>query len=59
MATEKNIPLFWPGAYNACYNFSGDDDDDDEDDDDDDDDDQSVCFHGSSTTSVSRAWTER
>ena len=54
MATEKNIPLFWPGAYNACYNFSGDDDDDD-----DDDDDQSVCFHGSSTTSVSRAWTEK
>lgn len=49
MATEKNIPLFWPGAYNACYNFSGDDDDDD----------QSVCFHGSSTTSVSRAWTEK
>ena len=53
MATEKNIPLFWPGAYNACYNFSGDDDDDD------DDDDQSVCFHGSSTTSVSRARTEK
>lgn len=49
MATEKNIPLFWPGAYNACYNFSGDDDDDD----------QSVCFHGSSTASVSRAWTEK
>ena len=48
MATEKNIPLFWPGAYNACYSFYGDDDDDD-------DDDQSVCFHGSSTTSVSRA----
>ena len=47
MATEKNIPLFWPGAYNACYNFSGDDDDDD---------DQSVCFHGSSTAS---AWTEK
>ena len=52
MATEKNIPLFWPGAYNACYSFYGDDDDDD-------DDDQSVCFHGSSTTSVSRAWTEK
>lgn len=49
MATEKSIPLFWPGAYNACYNFYGDDDDDD---------DQSLCFHGSSTTSVSRAWTE-
>ena len=53
MATEKSIPLFWPGAYNACYNFYGDDDDDD-----DDDKDQSVRFHGSSTTSVSRAWTE-
>ena len=51
MATEKSIPLFWPGAYNACYNFYGDDDDDD-------DKDQSVRFHGSSTTSVSRAWTE-
>ena len=50
MATEKSIPLFWPGAYNACYNFYGDDDDDD---------DQSLCFHGSSTTSVSRAWTEK
>ena len=56
MATEKKIPLFWPGAYNACYNFYGDDDDND---DDDDDDDQSVCFHGSSTTSVSRVWTEK
>ena len=54
MATEKSIPLFWPGAYNACYNFYGDDDDDDNDDDKD----QSVRFHGSSTTSVSRAWTE-
>ena len=57
---KKNIPLFWPGAYNDCYNFYGDDNDDDDDDDDDDDnDDQSVCFHGSSTTLVSRARTEK